>query len=504
MNPCVIINDMKNRTLEYTVFLSGAVIMTLEIVGSRVLAPYLGTSLYVWTSLIGVILASLSFGYWFGGRLADKEARLDILSFILFVAGVAILIPALAGGVILQLVSAIPFHPRWQAFLGTLILLAPASVILGMVTPYATRLHIHNLETSGRVLGSLYALSTIGSIFGTFMTGFFLLSWFGTVKILLVLALLLIFFSIFAFRDQKTKTRFGLLVLIGFVMFGHSMSQQNAEAKGIFDFDTAYNRVTVRDITLADRPARALLISGEYNSAMFLDGNDLAFPYSKFYRLAPHFNPSISRALMFGGGGYSYPKDFLASFPEAHIDVVEIDPEVTQLAKEYFDLKENPRLSIYHQDGRVFLNRASGTYDVIYNDAFSSFYAIPYQLTTREALQKMYDILSPNGVVLVNVISSLTGEDSAFIAAEFKTFKEVFPQVYLFPVEDKNDSERIQNIMLVAMKSDIPPPLDSKDAELTHYLYNFWPGILDKDAMILTDDFAPVDQLISSMAKSRH
>lgn len=492
---------MKRYTLESTVFFSGAVVMILELTGSRLLAPYLGTSIYVWTSLIGVILGSLSLGYWFGGKLADSEARYDILSFLLFVSGVAILLPALAGGIVLQLVSAIPLHLRWRALLATLFLLAPASVLLGMITPYATRLKITALETSGKTLGSLYAISTAGSIFGTFLAGFFLIAWLGTIKLLIALSLALILFSIFAFWDQRTKTRIGLIVLVCAIGLGQVASQKNAEAKGFFDIDTEYNRIFIEDASFSGSPARVMLIAGEYNSGIFLENNELIFPYTKFYRLAKHFKSDISSALMIGGGGYSYPKDFLSSFPEGTIDVVEIDSGTTELAVKHFNLKSNPRLKIYHEDGREFLNRNQKKYDVIYSDAFSSFYAIPYQLTTKEAVQKMSDSLTDDGVVLINLISSLTGEKSKFLSAQYKTLKEVFPQVYLFPVVDKKDSELTQNIMVVAMKSTIPPALDSSDAELTHYLLNFWPGILDKDAPLLTDDFAPVDQLIAPMAR---
>ena len=206
---------------------------------------------------------------------------------------------------------------------------------------------------------------------------------------------------------------------------------------------------------------------------------------------------------MLGAGGYSYPKDFLAQFPEATLAVVEIDPKTTELARKYFNLKDNPRLTIYHEDGRTYLNRTTSTYDAIYGDAFGSFYALPYQLTTKEAITEMYRVLNNEGVVVVNIISSLDGPRSKFLAAEYRTFREVFPQVYLFPTYDKNDTGTTQNIILVAMKSDEPPALSSDDAELTHYLTHLWVGVVNKDAPVLTDDFAPIDQLIAPMANDR-
>src|SRR3989344_5654866 len=149
---------MKHYTLESTAFVSGAVIMVLELVGSRIFAPHLGTSIYVWTSLIGVILGSLSLGYWLGGKIADQGARYDVLSFILFMSGVAIALIAVSNSMILNIVSSIPLHLRWRAVLSSLILLAPPSILLGTITPYATRLKLADLETSGRVIGNLYAI----------------------------------------------------------------------------------------------------------------------------------------------------------------------------------------------------------------------------------------------------------------------------------------------------------------------------------------------------------
>ena len=495
---------MKRYTLELTVFVSGAVIMILEIVGSRILAPYLGTSIYVWTSIIGIILGSLSIGYWLGGKLADNKARYDLLSFILFASGIAIAFLAVSNGVVLKGITRLPLDIRLQAIFASIILLAPASILLGCIAPYATRLKLANIETSGRTVGNLSAISTVGCIFGTFLTGFYLLSWIGVTKILFLLSLILILFSILGFRGERTKTRITLMIFVLMMAGGQYWSQKEAEARGFIDVDSAYNRIFVQEGNWGSRGImRMMMISGELNSAMFLDSNDLAAPYSEYYRLARHFTPNIQSALMIGAGGYSYPKDFLASFSEATMDVVEIDPKTTELAKKYFNLKDSPRLSIYHEDGRTFLNKSQKKYDAIYGDAFGSFYAIPYGLTTKEAVSHMYRLLNDDGVVVVNLISSLGGEKGKFLASEYRTFREVFPQVYLFPTEDKADTERTQNIILVAMKSNEPPALSSDDAELTHYLTKLWVGVLNKDAPVLTDDFAPVDQLVAAMAGGR-
>jgi spermidine synthase len=145
------------------------------------------------------------------------------------------------------------------------------------------------------------------------------------------------------------------------------------------------------------------------------------------------------------------------------MDVVEIDPGITEVAKKYFFLKDDPRLHIFHEDARVFLNNNSKKYDVIFGDAFTSWFSVPYQLTTKEAIQKHYDSLSENGIVILNIVSSLDGETGQFLRSEYYTFKEVFPQVYLFPTQNKNDTKLMQNIVLIALKDPKVPSFQSDD-----------------------------------------
>jgi spermidine synthase len=202
---------------------------------------------------------------------------------------------------------------------------------------------------------------------------------------------------------------------------------------------------------------------------------------------------------MFGGAGYSYPKDFLIKYPEATIDVVEIDPKVTELAQKYFKLKESPRLTIYHEDARLFLNKTQEKYDVIFGDAFSSYYSLPYQLTTKEAVRKKYDILNDEGIVILNIISSIDGEKGKFLRAEYATYKTLFPQVYLFPVVDSDNGNKVQNIILVALKSNKDQFFNDDDPSLNDYLQHLWKKTVDADMPILTDDFAPVDYYVSRM-----
>jgi len=487
--------------LEIAVFFVGAVIMIFEIVGSRVLGPYVGTSVYVWTSLIGVILASLSIGYWLGGNMADRNPTYKMLSLIVFVAAVLIGLTTLGKDYILEYLIAIFKDLKWTSFFAALSIFTPTSILLGMVSPYAVRLKMIKIENAGSVVGNLYAISTVGSIIGTFSAGYFLIPFLGTTNILFSMAIILMLISIMLLPKWfiKTKSMIILLVLIS-IYIKIEINHLNQKA-GLIDIDTEYNRVWILPYIdeTTQRPTRRMRINNENSSAMFLNSDELVFEYMKYYRLANHFQPHINRTVMFGGAGYAYPKDYLKNFPNTQIDVVEIDPELTKLARRFFNLKYNPRMTIYHEDARTFLNRTKIKYDAVLIDVFKSNYSLPFHLTTKEAVQKNYNILNNDGVLILNLVSAIEGEKGKFLRAQYKTFKSVFPQVYLFPVRYPNDGKKPQNIILVALKSNIIPSFKSNNDELHKYLNHQWKQSVNEDMPILTDDFGPVEYYVSAI-----
>ena len=485
--------------LEIVVFVCGAVVMIFELVGSRVLGPYFGTSIFVWTSLIGIILGSLSLGYYLGGKIADKKPSLKNLSLIIFLAAISISLTVLIKDSLLVILQNSFTDIRASSVLASLSLFLPASVFLGMVSPYAVKLKMNNLNTSASTVGNLYAISTTGSIVGTFLSGFYLIPHFGTNKLLIILSITLIIISLAlsAKKDDRIKLSVFAIVIIGWFAIGKL--NYIPPKIGFIDIDTTYNRIWIYDrIDLrTNRMVKMMGINNENHSSMFLDSDELVNEYTKYYHLAKHFNPNFKKTLMIGGAGYSYPKDFLHKYPEATIDVVEIDPKVTELAKKYFRLEESSRLTIYHEDGRVFLNKTQEKYDVIFGDAFSSHYSLPYQLTTKEAVQKKYNILNDDGIVILNIISAIEGEKGKFLRAEYATYKSLFPQVYLFPVRDSGNSNMVQNIILVALKSEKDQIFNNSDPKLNEYLQHLWKKTVDVDIPILTDNFAPVDYYIN-------
>jgi spermidine synthase len=488
------LSALKKYFLEIVVFLCGAVVMIFEVAGSRVLGPYLGTSIFIWTSLIGIILGSLSLGYWLGGLIADKRPAFSALAWIILASAVLIGLATLVKEPFLTMLPRFISGLKGQSIIASIFLFAPASIFLGMVSPYAVRLKIKALQTSGATVGQLYAISTVGSIAGTFAAGFYLIPAMGTTNILIVICLLLAVISIFLFIFEK-KTGNSIPAIIFIIITTYLFIQQNLSARPYLDKDTQYSRVWIYDAVEpgCGKTVKYMRINNESSSAMFPESDELVFPYLKYYRLAEHFTPGFKTALILGGAAYSYPKYFLGKYPDATIDVVEIDPELTRLAKEYFRLKDDPRMKIYHEDGRTFLNRELKKYDVILGDTYKSLYTIPWQLTTEEAARKTYDMLNDGGCAIVNIISSLDGNSSLFLQAELATYRKVFPTVYVFAVNDPTDLQSVQSIILAAVRSDKSLSMSDDDPELADYLGHEATASVKASLPVLTDDFAPVD-----------
>lgn len=485
--------------LETVVFVCGAVVMIFELVGSRVIAPYVGTSIYAWTSLIGVILASLSIGYYAGGYLADKRPSIKPMALIIIFSAVAIAFSAFTKDIFSAVISISPVAAELKPVMISFILFAPASFLLGMVSPYSVRLRMSDLTRSGRTTGNLYAISTAGSIFGTFLAGFYIIPHFGSTNSLIIISVILLLVAISLLLGTKMVRLVRVAISLSIVFLGLTYVVSVIGQKVLFvaDVDTEYNRILVVHSTdIATKKPILALATDPYGTqaAMFTDGtNDLVFNYTKFYRLFGYFVPNPTNVLMIGGCAYTYPRDFIKNYPNAKMDVVEIDPGMTAIARKYFGLNDEKNLAIYHQDARIYLNENKKKYDVIFGDAFNSASAIPFQLTTKEAVAKEYDALNDGGVIMVNIISSIEGEKGKFARAEYATYKKIFPQVFLFAVQDIKDGSKTQNIMLVALKSERISKWESPNKEFSGFLSQVWKKPIADDTPVLTDDFAPVE-----------
>lgn len=489
---------VKKFILELTVFVCGALVMIYEIIGSRLLSPYIGASTYVWTSLIGVILAALSLGYWLGGKIADRRPELKVLALVLFLAGGLVAVTILLKDLILSFIAQMPFGLEIKSVVAALLLFSPASVLLGFVTPYAVKLKITTLEDAGKTVGRLYALSTVGSILGTFLAGFVLIPFVGSEKTLYLIGASLIGLSMLLAPFALTSLNVAVLVLF---VFGIGASEAKTyflrQQSDLHDIDTEYSRVQVFKTVepKTKREIRAIATDPFFvQSAMFSDSDELALEYVNYYHLLKHFKPDFQTTLLIGGAGYTFPREYLKKYPWAQMDVVEIDPQMTRIAKDFFRLQEHPHLNIIHQDGRVYLNQsAADKYDAVLMDAFGSLFSVPFQLTTVEAVRHINRVLKDDGVVIFNLGGAIRGDAAKFLQAELKTYKQVFPQVYLFKVNADYTDEQLQNLIIVACKNKNAAALTSDDAQTTNLFEHLYKENINSEIEILTDDLAPVE-----------
>ena len=500
-------NILKKYHFEFIIFCVEAICMMLELCASRVLSPFFGSSNIVWTSIIGIILLSSSIGNYFGGKIADGEKVLKKLKLILGICASFILVIPLIQDFTLKAILKIAFDVRLGAIFGSLALFFIPSALIGLITPIILKLKLKNLARAGSTSGKIYALSTLGGIFGTFLGGFFLVPNIGSVYILFLLSVFMLI--LIPFVDLRLKSKANIIIAIVTVLsiiamncfiISNKLNKNrvlNNEAGLSVTYDTQYGRVLIYNGSRNGENIRILDIDSGYESATFTDESkiyELVFEYTKYYDLMFNANIDINNTLLIGGAGYSYPKYYISHYPSKNIDVVEIDSEITELAKQYFyldkliqdyNLEENHRLNLITNDGRIYLNETNKKYDAILNDAFSG--SSPAKtLTTQECIRNIKNALNPNGVYLTNVISALEGNESKFIRAEVNTLKQEFNYVYVVPCNNDGNTYTVQNNMVIASDSTLD-------------LENVYPLKLSNDEIILTDDYCPVDTLIPSI-----
>ena len=494
---------MKYYKTEILAFFAWALVMVFEILWARIFWPYIGTSLFVWTSIIAVVLWALAAWYYHGWVAADTWVWNTYLSRLFFITWITFLVLHIYKEPILITVSTNITDIRISSLLLSLILLAPSSYILGMIPPILIKSELTNLQTWGHTVGRLGSIGTIGSITGTLITGFFLLPYFGVNTLILFLAIFCIILSIYVEVKLDMILRWIFIFLIALAWFHEYLEIQLLQEDNIYIYNSPYSRIEVSDTLYNDKSIRNLFVDNITHAGRYLDTNELLYEYTKYYHLFSTLNPQAEKVVMLWGAAYSYPQDFLLKYPEKYIDVVEIDSQMTHIAQKHFWLEENPRLRAFHQDGRVFLNRNTETYDAILWDAFWSFFSVPYQLTTIETVQRKYDSLSKNWVVLLNIIWALEWEKARFIEAQYNTYKAVFPDVFLLPVNDTIDKINTQNIILVALKDpSIMQELNPDALSEEHRSFLARKTFLSENSTpILTDNFAPVDYYIKALAR---
>jgi spermidine synthase len=517
------------------VFMASCCTMVLELVAGRILAPFIGVSLYTWTSIIGVCLAGISAGNFMGGVIADRAGSRRTLGLILLGGGVfSLLILPLAA---MDLTTLIPRDgplPRdtWlisRIVVLTAILFLPPTLILGMVSPIVIKLALTDLKQTGSIAGKIYAFSTVGSIVGTFLTGFYLVSAFGTRTVVLGVAVILIGMA-FIFgeliptgkRKGNTEVAVATAIVLATLIFwinpkgAFTYSRPDALDGGCYK-ETNYFCIKVTNPDPSDpHEIRALVLDHlihSYNSLS--EPTYLKYGYIKVYadmiEYVAQKYPDYS-AFFIGGGGYTLPRQMEVLRPNAKIVVAEIDPGVTETNFERLGVDPNTRIISVNADARQVVEEYQGKekFDLVFGDAFNDL-QIPYHLTTKEFAQKVRGMLKDDGLYLALVIDKLRG--GQFIPAYTRTVQEVFPYVYILNDAPSWNSP-FPNTYLVAASA-TPIDMDRIRAIKTGQGTNGAPlvQIMPKETMdewlrtapsvVLTDDYAPADNLVAPLFVDR-
>lgn len=503
----------KKALLPFTVFLTGGCVLVIEIVATRILAPYFGNTIYSVSSVISVVLAALSVGYWVGGRLADRHPQKRLFFGIIALSGILVLFMQALQSVLLPAVGfSLPLAAG--PLIMSMVLFFVPSFVLGMLSPFAVALQQRDAKGQGvgTTAGQIFFFSTLGSIAGSLSAGFLLIPFLGVTSILVGVGILLFLLGIVPmawYGVGRDKTV--MLVIVASSTLVLVVTSAPAQGPGVlYSQDGLYERVVIADGIYRGQPTRFLLQDTSSSAAMYLDSDEPAYDYTKYYRLHTMFVPEVKRALVMGGGAYSIPKALLADLPEAQVDVSEIEPSLVELSKKYFRLEDNPRLAHYIEDGRRMLHDAPDRYDVIFSDVYHSMYSIPSHFTTREFMELARNRLTDNGVFIANLIGSLDTDGPSFIWSQVKTMQQAFPQVYIFAVDSPLETG-VQNIIAVGSASagrlDMLSPAwrESPHAVVReiagHYVAT--ERISLHDYPVLTDDYAPVDYLASKVLPQR-
>ncbi len=515
--------------LRFIVFGCGAALMGLEMVAARVLAPYLGNSIYVWGAVISVVMIALSIGYALGGQLADRFGAARSLPPVIAASGLA----TAAGPLVSQWVlpPAAELGPRLGSLAAATAIYFVPALLLAMVSPLGVRLAAREgMAHLGRSTGNLYAVSTAGSIAGTIATSFWLIPMLSLEPLVVWTGLALIGIALLALTltpEQPAEgaaerharlARFvapatvalcvAATALGGFVLWrvapAPAVNEQGETV--LFRQDTQYHRITVTE----GDGARHLRFDRSHQSAISLDDPFVSrIRYPDYMHLALALNPDAERVLVLGLGGGAITKRFWRDYPGVTVDSVEIDPVVVDVARKYFWLPEDERSRVFVGDARRYVQTTEETYDIVIVDAYYSD-SLPFHLTTEEFLSEVKAIMAPDGVLAYNVISAPEGDASELFRSMYRTAETVWSQIRVFPIGLGADGNTLAKRNIIVLATDVPvddPSMVSAIvsgvggmvsiegyAEMARDLYTS--PVAVADVPLLTDSHAPTDELI--------
>ena len=507
-----------------TVFTASFCTMVIELAAGRVLAPHVGISLYTWTSIIGVVLAGISAGAWAGGALADRHPAPRTLGWLLLGAGLTalVIVPAtsmLAGDEGLLETMGIAATLLSRVVVLSFLLFFLPSFFLGMISPVAVKLAVRDLDSAGRVVGKIYAFSTLGSIVGTFVTGFWLVAAFGTRATLIGTGVVLVAASLLLGDLLGRRVRvYAAGVLVAGAVFAGVQTRPQLPPRhdpvlhsgiGTVYFDESqYYTIRVERTIREDTGETINALHLDHLVHSYSDPRDPAYLEYEYLRAFHEVVRGVARKranfrlLFIGGGGYTLPRLVVHEHPYAQVDVIEIDPEVTRAARRFFGVPRNGRIRTVNQDARWWAMRAvrersREPYDAIFIDAFNDL-SVPYHLTTREATADFARLLRPDGALVANVIDDYAR--GRFLASYVRTLESVFGAGNAAIVVETREDLESDRSTFVAVASRAMPRFEEAvllpREEVRRYLRS-------RDAIVLRDDYAPVDNMLAPLFRQR-
>jgi spermidine synthase len=476
------------------VFVVGAASLGAEIAAARLMAPFFGASTIVWANTIGVVLVSLSVGYWVGGRFADRHPHRQGLCTLVLIAGLAVaLIPFVADPFLDVSVDALD-RVSAGAFIGSLlavsVLVAPPVMLLGAASPYAIRLAVERVEESGTVAGRMYAISTVGSLVGTWSSALLFVPLIGTRRTFLLFGLLCALVALAGVRRRAAVAIPATIV----ALLALPVGTIKAAGDGVVleEVDTEYQYARVVEEPNGERKLE--LNEGQAVHSLYRPGSYLTGDIWDEYLVLPFaaLARPPARVAILGNAAGTTARAYGHYFPASVVDGVEIDGELSRLGRRWFDMR-NPRLRVYHQDARPYLRRTDERYDLIMVDAYRQPY-IPFYLATREFFELTRDRLRPGGAVVVNAGHPEGQDDLEQVLGA--TMADVFGTVLRDPSEDTNTlllgtNEGASRAQLARAANSLHRDLRPLALAAVGRLGPRLPG-----GTVYTDDKAPVEWLI--------
>lgn len=507
-------NKKKEQTFKKIVFVNafvvGAVIMALEMTGSRFLTPFFGSSVYTWASIISMVLLSLAIGYFWGGRLAEKMPDMKTISLLILFSAFSILLIPTYYEALFKWLYGFFYYPKTGGFFGALLTLFVPLLLLGMYSPFSVKLLSKTSERTGKIAGSLYAVSTIGSILGTIGVTFFLIPVIGSKAIVYSLSFISFLSAVsLTFLNKKgtPKIKAVQLTLFSVYLFLFVFIALNKPIKTLIgleetkskylleEVESDYNTITIKQkgeyITMSFQRNQAGHIESKIN---LLNEFELPLSYSQLMQAGLLYQTNPKSLLMVGLGGGSISTYLKSYFPELKITGVELDADVINLSKKYFNLKEDSALNIINEDGRLFLSHTDKSYDLIMLDAYKGGY-IPFHLCTDEFYKLVNKHLNKTGLVVLNL-----HRGSKLFNELLFTLNNTFKYIDLYASKTKG------NVVAVAYnQKQLKNESLAHRADSLQHAYNFYHSIIDvykhkvdtniKEGELLTDDFSPVNFL---------